>query len=141
MLLTGWLLDRYPPRFVLVAGQVLLALAMVMLLLADSPALALTYSALRGASGGLWMVSADVVWPSYFGRRHLGSIRGITFAVGSAGAAIGPIPFGLAYDALGGYNAAIAGLLVLPIAAAVAVARVGPPAPRTEAVAVVGIAR
>jgi MFS family permease len=67
MLLAGWLLDRYPPRFVLVAGQVLLALAMVMLLLANSPALALTYSALRGASGGLWMVSADVVWPSYFG--------------------------------------------------------------------------
>jgi MFS family permease len=141
MLLAGWLLDRYPPRHVLVAGQVLLALAMVVLLLATSPALALAYSALRGASGGLWMISADVVWPAYFGRRHLGSIRGITFAVGSVGAAIGPIPFGLAYDALGSYNAAIGGLLVLPVTAAVAMARVRPPAPMPAVEPVAGLAR
>jgi MFS family permease len=141
MLLAGWLLDRYPPRHVLVAGQALLALAMVVLLLAESPALALTYSALRGASGGLWMISADVVWPAYFGRRHLGSIRGITFAVGSVGAAIGPIPFGLAYDALGSYNAAIGGLLVLPIAAAVAMTRVRPPAVKPAGAPAAGLAR
>ena len=126
-LLAGWILDRSSPRHVLVAGQALLATAMVVLLAAESPALALTYSALRGASGGLWMVAADVVWPTYFGRRHLGSIRGTAFAVGVFGAALGPIPFGFAYDALGGYNAAIAGLLVLPVAATVAVLVVKPP--------------
>ena len=52
---------------------------------------------LRGVSTGLWAVSADVAWTSFFGKKYLGSIRGVTFAVGTVGAAIGFItpPFGL----------------------------------------------
>jgi MFS family permease len=126
-LLAGWFVDRYPVRYALATGQLFLAIAMVVLLSADTPALALLYSACRGASGGLWMVAADVAWPAYFGRRHLGSIRGFGFAVGVAGAAIGPIPFGLAYDLLGGYNPAILGLLALPVMALVAVWFAKPP--------------
>jgi MFS family permease len=127
-LLAGSLADRFPLRYILAAGQLCLVLAMVSLLAADTPALALLYSAWRGASSGLWMVAADVAWPAYFGRRHLGSIRGFGYAVGVGGAALGPIPFGLAYDFLGGYDPAILGLLVLPIAATVAVLIARPPA-------------
>ena len=76
------------------------------------------------------MVAADVAWPAYFGRRHLGSIRSAGFSVGVAGSALGPVPFGLAYDLLGGYDPAIAALLVLPVAAAVVVLLATPPAPR-----------
>lgn len=101
---------------------------MLALLAADSPALALFYSAWRGASSGLWMVAAAVAWPAYFGRRHLGSIRSVGFAVGVVGAALGPLPLGLAYDYLGGYDAAIAGMLVLPVIAAIAVLWARPPA-------------
>ena len=126
-LLAGWLVDRYPIRYVLAAGQACLVIAMLWLLVADSAAVALLYSAWRGASSGFWMVAADVAWPTYFGRRHLGSIRGFGFAFGVAGAAIGPIPFGLAYDLLGGYNPAILGLLALPIAATAAVLISRPP--------------
>jgi len=126
-LLAGWLVDRYPVRFVLMAGQVCLIVAMALLLFAETPALVLLYSAWRGASSGLWKVAADVAWPSYFGRRYLGSIRGVGFAVGVVGAAIGPIPFGLAYDFFGGYTPAIAGLLILPVLAAVAVTQARPP--------------
>ncbi len=43
------------------------------------------------------------------------------------GAAIGPIPFGLAYDVYGGYTPAIAGLLILPVLAALAVSQARPP--------------
>lgn len=123
----GWVVDRYPVRYVLVAGQVALALAMVALLMADGILLALVYSALRGASGALWMVGADVAWPQYYGRRYLGSIRGFGFGVGVFGSALGPLPFGIAYDALGGYSTAIAALLVLPVLAAVAVWFAKPP--------------
>lgn len=117
----GWVVDRYPVRYVLVAGQVALAMAMVALLVADGIALSLVYAALRGASGALWMVGADVAWPQYYGRKYLGSIRGFGFGVGVFGAAIGPLPFGIVYDRLGGYEPAIAALLVLPVIAAVAV--------------------
>ncbi len=124
-LLAGWLVDRYPLRFILAAGQVCLLVAMVVLLMSNSPAWAFGYSAWRGASSGLWMVAADVAWPAWFGRKHLGSIRSVGFAVGVVGAALGPLPFGFAYDLLGGYSPAIAALLVLPAVATVAVLLAG----------------
>jgi MFS family permease len=137
-LLAGWLTDRFPVRFVLAAGQLCLAIAMVALLAsAGAPGLALLYSAWRGASSGLWMVAADVAWPAYFGRRHLGSIRSIGFSVGVAGAALGPLPFGLAFDLLGGYDPAILALLALPIVATAAVLLTKPP-PLRRAVGALG---
>jgi MFS family permease len=132
-LLAGWLVDRFAVRYTLAAGQVCLAIGMVFLILAHSPGLALGYSAWRGASSALWMVAADVAWPAYFGRRHLGSIRGIGFAVGVGGAALGPVILGLGYDLAGSYTPAIMGLLALPIAAAVAVVGVRPPASIADA--------
>lgn len=126
-LLAGWLVDRYPVRYTLAAGQVCLAVAMVWLLNANAPLPALLYAAARGASGGFWMVAADVAWPAYFGRRHLGGIRSVGFAVGVVGAALGPIPFALAYDLGGGYEAAIIGLLALPVVATALVLRTRPP--------------
>jgi cyanate permease len=53
----------------------------------------------------------------------------------AAGAALGPLPFGLAYDLLGGYDPAIAALLALPIAATAAVLLAKPPAPARPTVA------
>jgi nitrate/nitrite transporter NarK len=94
-----------------------LLVALVVLVFAHTPVLALSYSAMRGAASGLWGVAADVAWASYFGRRHLGTIRGVTFAAGIVGAAIGPVPLGLAFDATGSYAAAIVAYMVLPAAA------------------------
>lgn len=128
-LLAGTLSDRIPLRYILAAGQLCLAIAMVCLLAADTAALALLYSAWRGASSGLWMVAIDVAWPAYYGRQHLGSIRGFGYAFGVAGAALGPIPFGLAYDFLGGYGPAILALLALPVLATIAVFFARPPLP------------
>lgn len=126
-LLAGWLVDRYPVRYALAAGQVCLAVGMVFLVVADSAWLAMAYAGWRGASSGFWMVAADAAWPAYFGRRHLGSIRGIGYGVGVVGAALGPVILSLGYDLGGSYTPAIVGLLVLPVAAAVAVLGVHPP--------------
>ena len=117
----GWLVDRFPVRYVLLAGQVSLGLGMVALLASDGIPLALVYAALRGAAGVLWMVGADIAWPQYFGRKHLGSIRGFGIGVGVLGSALGPLPFGIVYDTFGGYTPAIASLLVLPVIAGILV--------------------
>jgi MFS family permease len=114
-LMAGWLSDRFEPRFVLAASQLFLAVAMVFLITADSVAFALAYAAIRGASSGLWNVAADVMWPTYFGRRNLGSIRSSTFAASVVGAAIGPLPLGFVYDRTGDFSVAIAAMLVLPV--------------------------
>src|SRR6476620_68075 len=101
----------------LAAAQVALLVALGALLAADTVALALIYGGLRGVSTGLWAVSADVAWTSFFGKKYLGSIRGVTFAVGTVGAAIGPVPLGLVYDATGSYSGAIIAYMLLPLIA------------------------
>ncbi len=120
-LVAGWLCDRYPAHYVLIAGQAFMGIGMIVLLTMGSLEGAIIYSALRGMCEGCWTVSIDVVWPTWFGRRYLGRIRSLGFAVGVFGAALGPIPFGFAFDALGGYDPAILGLLVLPVAAIIVV--------------------
>lgn len=123
----GWYLDRYPVKHVLVGGQVALALAMIALLVSQGVWLSYVYAMLRGASSAFWMVGSDVAWPRFFGRKHLGSVRGVGFSLSVVGAALGPLPFGLAYDLTGDYGIAILSLLVLPVAGAIAMAVVKPP--------------
>ena len=126
-LTSGYLVDRLPSRYVLAVGQLLLATALAWLLFADSLVQAIFYGVVRGLMLGLWEVALDATWPAYFGRRHLGGIRGMTFGAEVVGAAIGPLPFGLIYDLLGGYSAVLAGVTLLPVAATVAVLLSFPP--------------
>lgn len=123
----GWYLDRYPVKHVLVGGQVALALAMIALLVSQGVWLSYVYAMMRGASSAFWMVGSDVAWPQFFGREQLGSIRGVGFSLSVVGAALGPLPFGFAYDLTGDYGVAIMSLMVLPIAGAILMAVVKPP--------------
>jgi MFS family permease len=84
--------------------------------------LALVNATPRGVPGSLWSAGADVAWPSSFGKRHLGSIRGF-------GCSMGPVPFGLAYDLPGLYDPAMLGLLILPVVAGLAVMLAQAPSP------------
>lgn len=129
----GWYLDRYPVKHVLVGGQVALALAMVALLVSQGVWLSYVYAMLRGASSAFWMVGSDVAWPRFFGRKHLGSVRGVGFSLSVVGAALGPLPFGFAYDLTGDYGAAILYLMILPIVGAIVMAVVKPPKKQVDA--------
>lgn len=124
---SGWLSDRLPTRWVMAAGHACLAIAMIVLLFTHSYGMAILFSGLRGLSWGLFSVAFDVTWPGYFGRLNLGAIRGVTFASGTIAAALGPLPLSLVHDATGSYDAALVGLLVLPVAAMVAVLFAKPP--------------
>jgi MFS family permease len=129
-LVAGWLADRSGPRPVLVLGQAFLASAMICLALIDSEELAILFGVLRGLTTGTWILATEVAWPTYFGRTHLGSLAGLSFAVSFIGAAIGPLPFGVVYDATGNYTAAIWALLFLPVATTVGALLVVPPTSR-----------
>lgn len=129
-LLAGWLADRFGPRYVLGLGQVALTATMVFLIFVASVEMAIVFGILRGLTTGTWILASEVAWPAYFGRRHLGSIVGTSFSISFVGAAIGPLPFGLIYDAFGNYNYAIWGLAVLPVIATWAVVFAALPSPR-----------
>ncbi len=82
---------------------------MICLAFAITPALAILFGGLRGLATRLWILAAEVAWPAYFGRRHLDSLLGVSFAASFVSAAVGPLPFGLVYDAFGSYDYAIGG--------------------------------
>ncbi len=127
-LAVGVLNDRLSPRLTLGGAMLMMALTLVALLFAANPVIAIAYGALRGASNGVIGIAIDVAWPTYYGRAHLGSIRGFGMAASLFGSAIGPLPFGLATQLFGGYPPTIVALTVLPILVAMAVFLTRPPA-------------
>ena len=104
MTLTGVVLDRVAPHLVLTALQVLLAAGIaLMLVLRAVPAAVPIYAVLLGvAMGGMGTLSS-VVWPTFYGTRHLATMRSVESGVKMTAAAIGPLPLALAFDYLGGY--------------------------------------
>ncbi|MEE8394686.1 MAG: MFS transporter, partial [bacterium] len=123
----GWLLDRYPTRFVVALGLLAMAAAMLVMFFANSPALAAGYGVAMGAAQGAMMTMSNYVWPRYFGRKHLGSVQGAAFTIVIFGAAVGPLPFGRGFDLLGGYREVLLGLVIVPVAAAALVFFTRPP--------------
>jgi MFS family permease len=53
--------------------------------------------------GGLHLL-LRLTWADYYGRQHLGTIRGVTLPVQIGGQALGPVSAGMAFDAMGGYD-------------------------------------
>lgn len=132
-LVAGWLADRLGPRPVLALGQALLVATLLSLTVASPGPTAVLFGVLRGLTTGTWILGQEVAWPAYFGRRHLGSIVGLSFAVSFVGAAIGPLPFGVIYDLFGSYRFAILGITILPVLSTVAALAAAPPKPRVDA--------
>lgn len=136
MPLLGWMLDRYPTRHMAALALGMMGCTLLSMLLVRDIPTAMLYAVFNGAASGSMVTTGSYVWPAYFGRRALGSIQGAGRTVGILGAALGPLPFGIAYDTLGGYTEALLVLSLLPFAMAMAVLWVRPPvraeaAPRT----------
>ncbi len=116
----GYLADRIPNRFLLATGQLSLIVAMLWTIIISAPWQAIIYIVLASISMSLMSTPNTVIWANYFGRAHLGSIRGFASTVMVAFSAIGALPFGLIYDQTGSYNDAIFILLALPVIAGIA---------------------
>lgn len=129
-LVFGYLLDRFHTRQVVALGLLCMGAAMYAMLFATTPLLAALYGAVFGIAVGAMMMMGSYVWPRYFGREHLGGVQGVAATISIAGASLGPLPFGLAFDLLGGYREALLALSVLPVLSAVAVYFTHPPRKR-----------
>ena len=80
------------------------------------------YAGTLGIALGSFQAANVAAWAHYFGRAHLGEIRGLTFVITIVGAALGPLPFGWAAER-GGYGPVL-------LAGAVGCVRGGPREPR-----------
>jgi MFS family permease len=86
-LVCGVLADRFAVRFLGFGGAAVAGMsALPMIFARDSILLLAIHNALWGIGQGANNTVANIIWPDYFGRRFLGSIRGVIFpvAVGTA---------------------------------------------------------
>jgi MFS family permease len=78
--------------------------------------------------GGIHLL-LRLTWADYYGRLHLGSIRGLTLPAQIGGQAIGPIIAGFMYDSTGGYETPFIAFGIIVAFAAVMVLTATPPGP------------
>ena len=117
-LLGGVLMDRMRPRYVLSFGQVLLAGALAFAALVDGSRSMLVYGALLGSAQGISGAVKASVHAHYFGRRHIGAIKGFASTISVAATAAGPLVVALGLDAVGRYAPVLVTCAVLPMALA-----------------------
>lgn len=106
---TGFLVDRYEPRRLVPLAMLMLGLASALPAFGSGIAVSWLYALSIGAAYGSQQAISAAGYAQYFGRDHLGAIRGTSFVFGIAGAAFGPLPFAASVDWTGGYVAALIG--------------------------------
>lgn len=85
----GVLADRFAVRVIGFGGGIIAGLsALPMVFARDSIMLLAVHNILWGIGQGANNTMANVVWPAYFGRRFIGSIRGVIFPVSIGTAAM-----------------------------------------------------
>lgn len=129
---TGALLDRVAPRFVLATMLVFQAAALAMAGWIPAPLL-LVYGAFIGLAQGMKGALGGSAYAAYFGRAHIGSIKGFASTLGVAGSAVGPLLFAVGYDLAGGYLPVLLASAVIPAALALASLGLRPPTPPAPA--------
>jgi MFS family permease len=98
----GYMAERYPFRYCIFASQLFDAVGITLLLIASTNfgILAYAFTMGIGRSEGLWNAHA---YSTYFGRRFLGSTRGIVAPIRIVASGGGPLVTGLFFDANGDY--------------------------------------
>lgn len=103
-LVSGLFIDRFRTKYVITSTLIGMGLSLVFLNQLNTLASAAVFMLVYGLFTNIQGVSLNVIWPRYFGRSHLGSIRGAATIFMVIGSALGPLPFGLSYDLSGSYS-------------------------------------
>lgn len=100
---TGYLMDRVQPRYLLSALTLVLGGALLLAPFIAGPGMLLAYGALLGLRGGMQSAIGGSVMAYYFGRAHIGAIKGLATTMLVVGSAFGPLLFSLGLDLSGSY--------------------------------------
>jgi len=114
-LIGGMLADRFSAPPLMACGLLTLAAGVTVLHLATQPALAIAAGGILGGSLGIHSGASQPLWARYFGRRHLGKIRGFLMTMNIGLSSIGPLVAGLAHDQQGNFDSAMWLFIALPL--------------------------
>ena len=115
----GVLADRVDLRWLASGSVGLYAAAVGALLLVPNQALIPVYTVLLGLGQGLFGGLGNTAWVRYFGRKHLGKIRGSVWTAGVAGSSVGPFLMGLTYDYYGSFQVSLIAMGVILLGLAI----------------------
>lgn len=103
-LLYGFMAENIHIRWALVLCLIPSGLSLTILVVADNIHMLYIYAITHGLTMGGWAPLMNVVWAVYYGRQHMGSIRGMVTPVGNIVAAISPVFAGWMWEISGSYN-------------------------------------
>lgn len=109
----GYVGDRVPLRYALFGFSVLQSGALGILLVAQSPAIALVFAVVFGIGFGGRTPLTTSIRGVYFGRRAFASITGISMIPMNFFLLVSPLAAGLIFDATGSYNIPFIGVAVV----------------------------
>lgn len=116
----GMVADRIQLRWMAFGALGLYGIAISALIYIPIGSVVLVYTLILGSAQGLWGGLGNTVWVRYFGREHLGKIRGSVWTAGVAGSSIGPFLMGITYDLTGSFFSALAGFAIILFGLAIA---------------------
>ena len=114
MLVAPWI-DRAQPRYVAMGGFASVALGMLVASVASSTWHGFAGAVLAGIGLGAGMLMQTHIWPAYYGRDHIGAVRGAAMPLTLGMTGIGTPILGMLFDATNfttGWLAAAGGLFV-----------------------------
>ena len=123
----GFLADRWPLRYLIAVALMGFICSLLFLVYLSAPWHGQAYALVWGLSHGLLSVSSAIVWVRYYGREHLGKIRGSVWTAVVAGSSAGPFIMGFTFDLWGSYRPSLWFFILLFVPVVVAVFWAKPP--------------
>lgn len=126
-LVGGMLADFVCPNRLMSSAVAFLVIAMMLLVNSHVVYAAEGFALLYGTGDGMLVVVSGTIWVRYFGRTHLGRIRGSVWMAVVGGSSAGPFILGVTYDYFGRYDRALWLFLLLYVVFVVATMFATPP--------------
>lgn len=118
-IIAGTIMERVQPKRILFVSLMLVTVDLLFINMVHTVPASIAFILIYGISNSIVMVITNVIWANYFGRLHLGSIRGAATVFIVIGSALGTIPFGLSYDLTGDYFIVFIFMAVLTLLSAI----------------------
>lgn len=119
-LMSGWVSNRVRVRYLFVLLALMQAVGSLGLLAFGTAVGQWMVAVGYGISGGLLVFLLGVIWPRFYGRKHLGAISSLNMSVIVFASAVGPWTFALSERQTGGYSAAAIACIVYALVCLVA---------------------
>jgi MFS family permease len=115
MLIGGYLADRLPLNILLAASMGCLSGGIMLLMQVTDTWTSNAFAVAMGGGQGLFAAVSSTIWVRYYGRTHLGKIRGGLTTVGVAASSAGPFVMGAGHDFFGGFHEVFWVFLVMTV--------------------------